>query len=66
MTPVELVIGCMKSANEGKLLRTKEEIVQAYEKAWADFPMEHWKKMIERLPRIMKQVKRDRGGNRNT
>ena len=64
--PIELVFGCVKQACKGKMMRTKEDIVKAYEKAWKDFPMSSWDKMIKRLPAVLKQIKKDKGGNFNT
>ena len=61
-----MVIGCVKEACKGLLLRTKEEIVAAYEKAWNDFPMEHYGRMVARLPKVMAQVIKEKGGNRHT
>ena len=65
-TPIELVFGCVKQVCKGKMMRTKEDIVREYEKAWEEFPMENWDKMIARLPGVLKQIKKDKGGNFNT
>jgi len=66
VTPIELAIGRCKGLCKGQLMRTKEEVVAAYEKAWDSFPMEEWKKYMERLPKVLKQIKKDKGSNRNT
>ena len=65
-TPVEMVIGCVKEACKGLFLRTKEEIVAAYEKAWDEFPMEKYDDMVARLPQVMRQTIKEKGGNRHT
>ena len=49
-----------------RLLRTKEDIVAAYEEAWEAFPMSLWEKFCGRLPKVLKQIKKDKGSNRNT
>ena len=63
-TSIELAFGCMKQLVRGQMLRTKEDIVRAYEKAWADFPMSEWDKYMKRLPKILQLIKKDKGGNR--
>ena len=64
--PIELVFNWMKNYVRGRLLRTKEDIVAAYEEAWEAFPMSLWEKFCGRLPKVLKQIKKDKGGNRNT
>ena len=57
---------CRNCATCAQLLRTKEDIVQAYEEAWEAFPMSMFEKFVERLPEVLKQIKKDKGGNFNT
>jgi len=64
--PIELVFCWMKNYVRGRLLRTKEDIVAAYEEAWEAFPMSLWEKWTGRLQGVLKQIKKDKGGNRNT
>ena len=66
VTPIELAIGRCKELCKGQVMRTKEDVVAAYEKAWDSFPMEEWKKYMERLPKVLKQIKMHKGSNRNT
>ena len=53
VTPIELAIGRCRELCKGQLMRTKEEVVAAYKKAWDSFPMEEWKKYMERLPKVL-------------
>jgi len=64
VTRIELATGRCKGLARGQLLRTKEEIVAAYEEAWDSFPMSEWKKYMERLPKVLKQTKKEKGQGR--
>ena len=64
--PIEKVFCWMKNYVRGRLLRTKEDIVAAYEEAWKAYPMEMFNKQVARLPKILKQIKKDKGSNLNT
>jgi len=64
--PIEKVFSWMKNYVRGRLLRTKEEIVAAYEEAWKAYPMKLFNTQVARLPKILKQIKKDKGSNFNT
>jgi len=48
------------------LNESREEIVEAYKEAWDAFPMEKYKNMVNRLPKVMQQTIKEKGGNRHT
>ena len=56
----------MKKFVKGKLFRTKDDIMAAFEEAWTAYPLEEFKKHVNNLPKVMQTIKEDEGGNANT
>ncbi len=61
LNPIELVWRWMKNRIAGKILRIREEIVEEYEKQWETLPTSTYNKWVEKLPDLMKVLKRTRG-----
>ena len=60
------IMGTRHSRVRGKLLRTKEDIVAAFEEAWEAYPIEEYKIHVQQLPKTLRQIIEDEGSNFNT
>jgi transposase len=61
LNPIELVWRWIKGKVAGEMLRTKENIVTRYTYWWNQFPLELYKKYTDKLPELMKELKKSKG-----
>ncbi len=61
LNPIELVWRWIKSKIAGEMLRTKEDIVKRYTFWWKKFPLELYKRYTDKLPELMKELKKSKG-----
>ncbi len=60
LNPIELVWRWIKWKIAGERLKTKD-IVKRYEYWWNKFPMSTYKKYTDKMPELMKELKKSKG-----